>query len=336
VTQQGVLGIIGQGYVGLPLALASAKAGWKVLGFDNNQSRVEALSAGISPIEDVSSADVFWIRSELGYRVTREKAALAECDVVIIAVPTPLDVEGRPDLTVLEEAVKEIAPSLKPHALLINESTSYPGTVRNLIRPMVIKARGFEDIEFACAPERVDPGNKIWNQKNTPRLVAGFTEKARERATAFYQSFCDEVVPVDSLEVAELAKLLENSFRQVNIALVNDLARLAQTIGVDIFDVIDAAGTKPYGYMKFKPSIGVGGHCIPVDPMYLADFARRAGHKLSLIERAQEINHSQPEWIARRATELLGGTIEGSKVHLVGMGYKSVLPIQENRPPLTC
>jgi UDP-N-acetyl-D-glucosamine dehydrogenase len=322
VTQRGVLGIVGQGYVGLPLALVSAEAGWKVIGFDNDRARVDALLAGVSPIEDVSNFDVARMLGELGYRITRDTAHLSECDVVVIAVPTPLNLEGKPDLRVLERAVVEISPSLKPQALLINESTSYPGTVRDFIQPLVFKSRGVDDIDFACAPERVDPGNTRWSQKNTPRLVAGLTERARDRATAFYKSFCDEVVPVVSLEVAELAKLLENSFRQVNIALVNDLARLAQAIGVDIFDVIEAAGTKPYGFMKFKPSIGVGGHCIPVDPMYLAEFARKAGHELSLIEVAQEINDSQPEWIDRRAKELLGGKFEGSKVHLVGMGYK--------------
>lgn len=319
---RGTVGIVGQGYVGLPLALAAAKAQFVVTGFDNDLVRVSYIAAGKSPIEDISDVEIVRMIDEFGYKVTSDKSLLSSCDVVVICVPTPLDLKGDPDLGILKNAVSEVAPHLKPGALLINESTSFPGTVRSVIRPLILEIRVREDVEFACAPERVDPGNKEWSQSNTPRLVAGLTESARARASNFYSTFCKEVVPVSSLEIAELAKLLENSFRQVNIALINDLSRLAQRIGVDVWEVVDAASTKPYGFMRFKPSIGVGGHCIPVDPIYLSEFAKVEGHSLELIERAQEINNSQPSWIVERAKQLMGGDLRGRGIHLAGMGYK--------------
>lgn len=319
----GNVGIIGQGYVGLPLAMAAYKAGWNVRGFEIDANRISLINAGKSPVEDISDFEIAEALKSGRFVVSEEKSGLDSCDVVLICVPTPLNDEGVPDISILLSAVREVAQRIKPGALLINESTSFPGTIRKFIAPIIEEVRGVLDIDIACAPERVDPGNITWNQSNTPRLVGGLTKESLRRASEFYKSFCNQVVEVTSPEIAELAKLLENSFRQVNIALVNDLARLVDTMGVDVWEVISAAATKPYGFMKFNPSIGVGGHCIPVDPMYLAHYSKEVGSPMRLIDAAQMINNSQPAWISKKVSRLLGGSVNKKKIHLVGMGYKS-------------
>jgi len=319
----GKVGVVGQGYVGLALAHAIAKAGWKVYGIDIDSDRVHSIKCGESPIEDLSSADLQYMQSSLGYEISDDFELLGLCEIVIVCVPTPLDECGSPDLSILKDAICKVATNLAPRTLLINESTSFPGTVRKVIHPLLISLRGVDDVDLAVAPERVDPGNKFWNQRNTPRIVSGLTENSSRRAIDFYRTFCEKIVSVSSPEIAEFAKLLENSFRQVNIALVNELARLAHHSQVDIWEIIESAATKPYGFMKFKPSIGVGGHCIPVDPVYLTDYAQNSGVPLHLIELAQEINEEQPFWISSRARELLDGELFGKKIHLMGMAYKS-------------
>jgi UDP-N-acetyl-D-glucosamine dehydrogenase len=312
--------IIGQGYVGLPLAYALCKAGYQVQGIDSDALRVRIVAEGKSPIEDVSDAQVLEMITSGRFAISQDISLISISEAVVICVPTPIDNDQVPDLTALREAVTSVAQSAKPGALIINESTSYPGTVRNLIFNIFKKIRPEEEFDFACAPERVDPGNKTWGHQNTPRLVGGLSERALARAEVLYRDVCAEVVKVSSPEVAELAKLLENSFRQVNIALVTEFARIAHKASVDIHEVIDAAATKPYGFMKFVPSIGVGGHCIPVDPMYLSWFARENGLAAELVDVAQKINNSQPLKVADRAEELLGE--KKGKILILGMGYK--------------
>jgi len=312
--------IFGQGYVGLPLAYSFCKAGFKVLGIDIQQSRVDALNSGKSPIEDLADAEILEMVDSGRYLASTDLSAVSNSQVIVLCVPTPLDESGAPDLTSLRQAVETVAKYAMPGALIINESTSYPGTLSGLIKGIFTRLRPNETFGFASAPERVDPGNLKWNQRNTPRLVGGLDSTSLDRAVDFYSKVCDSVIPVSSPEVAEFAKLLENSFRQVNIALVTELSRITSTVGVNIFEVIEAASSKPYGYMKFTPSAGVGGHCIPVDPMYLSWFARENEVIANLVELAQGINQGQPGHIVNRAIELIGG--KKGKVLIVGMGYK--------------
>ena len=312
--------IIGQGYVGLPLAYSLCNVGFQVLGIDIEQSRVDALNSGKSLIEDLGDAEISEMVKSKQYLASTDSSAVANSQVIVICVPTPIDESGAPDLASLRQAVEAVAKYSMPGALVINESTSYPGTVRGLIKGIFSQLRPNETVGFASAPERVDPGNLKWNQRNTPRLVGGLNPSSLERAVDFYSQICDSVIPVSSPEVAEFAKLLENSFRQVNIALVTELSRITSAAGVNIFEVIEAASSKPYGYMKFTPSAGVGGHCIPVDPMYLSWFARENEVIASLVELAQGINQGQPGHIVNRAVELIGG--KKGRVLIVGMGYK--------------
>ena len=312
--------ILGQGYVGLPLAHSLCRAGFQVLGIDIQQSRVDALNSGKSPIEDLGDAEILEMLNSKKYQASTDLSAASNSHVIVLCVPTPLDESGAPDLASLRQAVEAVAKYAMPGALIINESTSYPGTVRGLIQGTFSKLRPHENFGFASAPERVDPGNLKWNQRNTPRLVGGLDSSSLDRAVDFYSQICDSVIPVSSPEVAEFAKLLENSFRQVNIALVTELSRITSAVGVNIFEVIEAASSKPYGYMKFTPSAGVGGHCIPVDPMYLSWFARENEVVANLVELAQGINQGQPGHIANRTVELIGG--KKGRVLIVGMGYK--------------
>jgi UDP-N-acetyl-D-glucosamine dehydrogenase len=312
--------ILGQGYVGLPLAYSLCEAGFQVLGLDIQQSRVDVLNSGKSPIEDLGDTEILEMLNSKKYLASTDLSAISNSQVIVLCVPTPLDESGAPDLASLRQAVEVVAKYAMSGALVINESTSYPGTVRGLIQGTFSKLRPNENFSFASAPERVDPGNLKWNQRNTPRLVGGLDATSLDRAVDFYSQICDSVIPVSSPEVAEFAKLLENSFRQVNIALVTELSRITSAVGVNIFEVIEAASSKPYGYMKFTPSAGVGGHCIPVDPMYLSWFARENGVVANLVELAQGINQGQPGHIANRVVELIGG--KKGRVLIVGMGYK--------------
>jgi len=314
--------IIGQGYVGLTISVFAAEH-HKVVGFDMNQGVVDALNSGKSHIEGVASSDLArWIATGK-YQATTNAADIAGSDVVVIAVPTPLSEDRKPDLAFVEAACKTIGENLKTPALIINESTSFPGTVRNLIKPEIEKhSGGAIEHMYAVSPERVDPGRVDWDQKNTPRLYAGLTPEASKAVREFYSTFCDNLVEVSSPEVAEAAKLFENTFRQVNIALVNEFAQIAHALGISVYETLDAAATKPYGFMKFMPSAGVGGHCIPVDPSYLADAAARVGVPATFIERANEVNLEMAAYVVGRVAADNGGSLSGKSVQVVGVAYK--------------
>ena len=313
--------IIGQGYVGLTISVFAAEH-HTVVGFDKNQGVVDALNSGRSHIEGVASSDLAkWIAAGK-YKATTDAADIAGSDVVVIAVPTPLTRDRKPDLAFVEAACKTIGENLNTPALIINESTSFPGTVRNLIKPLIEKFSGGVEHMYAVSPERVDPGRVDWDQKNTPRLYAGLTAEASIAVREFYSTFCDNLVEVSSPEVAESAKLFENTFRQVNIALVNEFAQIAHALGISVYETLDAAATKPYGFMKFIPSAGVGGHCIPVDPSYLADTAARVGVPATFIERANEVNLEMAAYVVGRVAADNGGSLSGKSVQVVGVAYK--------------
>jgi len=314
--------IIGQGYVGLTIS-AFAGAKHDVVGFDNSPRIVEQLNKGISHIEGVDSAVIAKWASEGRYRATANGADIKGADIVVIAVPTPLTKDRKPDMSFIEAACKTIAENIDKPVLIINESTSFPGTVRNFIKPLIEKlsVNKFEHM-YAISPERVDPGRGDYNQKNTPRLYAGLTPESSMKTRDFYSSFCDELVLVSSPEVAEAAKLFENTFRQVNIALVNEFAQIAHKLGISVHETLDAADTKPYGFMKFNPSAGVGGHCIPVDPTYLAHVAEQLGAPSTFIERANEVNLEMPAYIVDRVEADNGGSLKGKRVVVIGVAYK--------------
>ena len=314
--------IIGQGYVGLTISVFAAEH-HDVVGFDKNQGVVDALNAGKSHIEGVESSDLVRYIASGSYLATTDASDIAGSDVVVIAVPTPLTKDRKPDLAFVEAACKTIGENLKTPALIINESTSFPGTVRNLIKPEIEKySAGSIAHMYAVSPERVDPGRTDWDQKNTPRLYAGLTPEASKAVREFYSTFCDNLVEVSSPEVAESAKLFENTFRQVNIALVNEFAQIAHALGISVYETLDAAATKPYGFMKFLPSAGVGGHCIPVDPSYLADTAARVGVPATFIERANEVNLEMAKYVVDRVAADNGGSLKGKSVQVVGVAYK--------------
>ena len=314
--------IIGQGYVGLTISTFAGKH-HRVIGFDLNSLIVAQLNKGISHIEGVASEDIKQAIFAGNYKATTDGSEIIGSEIVVIAVPTPLDGDRKPDLTYINSACKVIAENLTGPAMIINESTSYPGTLRDYIKPTIEKysKQKFEH-QYAISPERVDPGRGDYNQKNTPRLYAGLTPEATKRTREFYSTFCDNLVEVSSPEVAEAAKLFENTFRQVNIALVNELAQISHALGIDVRETLDAAGTKPYGFMKFQPSAGVGGHCIPVDPSYLADVAEKAGVTATFIQRANEVNLEMPKYIASRVAKDNGGSLKGKKVLVIGVAYK--------------
>ena len=314
--------IIGQGYVGLTISVFAADH-HDVIGFDKNQTVVDALNQGKSHIEGVESSDLARLVASGRYKATTDASQIADSDVVVIAVPTPLTKDRKPDLAFVEAACQTIGENLKSPALIINESTSFPGTVRNLIKPEIEKFSGGSiQHQYAVSPERVDPGRTDWNQKNTPRLYAGLTPEASKAVREFYSTFCDNLVEVSSPEVAESAKLFENTFRQVNIALVNEFAQIAHALGISVYETLDAAATKPYGFMKFMPSAGVGGHCIPVDPSYLAHTAAGLGVPATFIERANEVNLEMAKNVVDRVKADNGGSLQGKKVQVVGVAYK--------------
>lgn len=314
--------IIGQGYVGLTISVFAAEH-HTVVGFDKNHDIVDALNAGKSHIEGVESADLARLIAKGKYEATTDAADIAGSDVVVIAVPTPLTKDRKPDLAFVEAACKTIGENLKKPALIINESTSFPGTVRNLIKPLIEKySTSSVEHLYAVSPERVDPGRSDWNQKNTPRLYAGLTPEASKGVREFYSTFCDHLVEVSSPEVAESAKLFENTFRQVNIALVNEFAQIAHALGISVYETLEAAASKPYGFMKFMPSAGVGGHCIPVDPSYLAHTAAGLGVPATFIERANEVNLEIAKYVVKRVKADNDGSLKGKTVQVVGVAYK--------------
>ena len=316
------ISIIGQGYVGLTITAFAYKK-YEVVGFDSNQILVNQLNLGKSHIEGVPSEVLMDAIKSGRYKATTDGSDLKGSDIVLIAVPTPLTADRKPDLKYIEAACKTIAENLDSRTLIINESTSYPGTIRNLIKPLIEKLSSKPlDHMYAISPERVDPGRTDWDQKNTPRLYSGLTDEASRATRDFYAHFCDDLIQVSSPEVAEAAKLFENTFRQVNIALVNEFAQITHAMGIAVDEVLDAANTKPYGFMKFTPSAGVGGHCIPVDPTYLAFAAEEKGAKATFIQRANEVNLEMPKYIVERVLADHGGSIEGKVVLVIGVAYK--------------
>jgi UDP-N-acetyl-D-glucosamine dehydrogenase len=319
-----VLAIIGQGYVGLPLAMAAVDAGWSVIGIEKSASRVDQLNSGSSPVEDISDARLAKAIAANKFIASNDPAEVSAASVVTICVPTPLDEARNPDLELLEGATRDVAPYLSSGTLLVSESTSYPGTLRDVIIPLVDNLKSADTIElfYASAPERVNPGDPVWDQKNTPRLVGGIDEESQKRALAFYNSICDSVVATSTPEIAEAAKILENTFRLVNIAMINEFTQLCSAQGINVHEVINAAATKPYGFMPFRPGVGIGGHCIPVDPLYLTWWARKGGHVASLVERSDEIANQMPIYVAERALALAKISTGTPKVLIMGVAYK--------------
>ena len=318
------LAVIGQGYVGLPLAMAAVKAGWNVIGVDLSASKVAAINNGSSPVEDIQNSQLESAISMGKYLATTDFSHVSSASVVTICVPTPLDSHREPDTTLLESAAKSIAPFLESQTLVVSESTSYPGTLRNVIIPIIEQAKKLEvnDLFFACAPERVNPGDQRWSMQNTPRLVGGVDPEATDKAIKFYQTFCDEVVKVDSPEIAEAAKLLENTFRLVNIALINEFTKSCDAAKINVHKVIDAASSKPYGFMQFRPGVGVGGHCIPVDPLYLTWWSNSLGVSSELVLKSDQINLEMPEFVAKKVLGLISPEKLNPKVLILGVAYK--------------
>jgi UDP-N-acetyl-D-glucosamine dehydrogenase len=316
--------IVGQGYVGLPLAVAAASAGWKVVGIEKSESRVEQLNLGSSPVEDVSDAELREALSSKKYLATTDVSNIEKCRIVIVCVPTPLNGSREPDLSLVEAAILKITPYLSDQTLIVSESTSYPGTLRNFIVPMVKANSKSADAKyyFASAPERVNPGDKNWNMKNTPRLVGGLDLESQKLAMDFYESICDEVVATSSPEIAEAAKLLENTFRMVNISLIQELTQILNKAGISANEVIDASSTKPYGFMPFRPSVGIGGHCIPIDPLYLTWWAKEQGQQANLVEKADQISQSMPQYIAKKTLSLVDKLKKSPTVMILGVAYK--------------
>ena len=311
--------IIGQGYVGLPLAMAVAQAGHEVVGIDLDQSLIEKLKVGKSPIVDVTDDQITSAIKTGRYSLANNFGAVETSDVVVICVSTPLDSVNKPDFSFLIRALNSIVDHLQANALIINESTISPGTTRGLIKETLDKA-GIP-YELAYSPERIDPANKKWTVINTPKLVAGLTPTATERAVAFYKTFVESVTTGSSPEVIETAKLLENSFRLVNISFINEIAQFCAAMNIDVREVVDAAATKPYGFMPFYPGAGVGGHCIPVDPSYLVSKAQEIGAPTRFIDLANELNRSLASYFTGVASGILGG-LTGKKILVVGIAYK--------------
>ena len=319
------IGIVGMGYVGLPLAVAFAESGRDVIGLEANPSRVESINRSESYIEDIPSETLARLDDRM--KATGDYAELADCEAVIICVPTPLTGSREPDLSYLESAADNLAEVMNPGQTVVLESTTYPGTTRDLLAAK-LEAGGREtgiDFHLAFSPERIDPGRTDFTVRTTPKLVGGMTPACTEKAVALYEAICDRVVPLSGPEAAELSKLLENIFRSVNIALVNELAQLCDRLGVDVWEVIDAAATKPFGFMRFEPGPGMGGHCLPVDPFYLAFKAREHDFYPEFIELAGKVNQSQPLFCVNRIVRVLNDNakpVNGTKILILGVSYK--------------
>jgi UDP-N-acetyl-D-glucosamine dehydrogenase len=334
-----VVGVVGLGYVGLPLAMEFAKAGFKVIGYDVSSRTVARLMKGESHIQDVPAAEVAEMVKAGRFVATDKEERLRECDAISIAVPTPLSKTRDPDMSYVEKATEAIARNCRSGMLVVLESTTYPGTTREVLQPR-IEERGFrvgQDVFLAFSPERVDPGNPKWHTKNTPKVVGGITPECTEVACALYSACIDTVVPVASAEAAELVKLLENTFRAVNIGMVNEMAIMCNKLGVDVWEVIDAAATKPFGFMKFTPGPGIGGHCIPLDPHYLAWKMRTLNYKTRFIDLASEINSEMPEYVVRKVARSLNDdrkSVNGSKILVLGVAYKKDIDDMRESPAL--
>src|SRR5699024_7668370 len=332
--------IVGQGYVGLPLAQAAARAGWTVHGLDVTESLVAALNDGVSHVDDLSDADIQEML-DLGYRATTDQAVVADSDVVVICVPTPLGDGGSPDLGAVKGASRSVGDNLTSGTTVILESTTYPGTTDDIVKPILEMASGLTagtDFQLAYSPERVDPGSKHYGIKNTPKLMGGINDASTQAAVAFYGTFIDEPVPMDGMREAETAKLLENTFRHVNIALVNEMTKFCKELNIDIWEVIRGASAKPFGFMKFTPGPGVGGHCIPIDPNYLSyEVRKQLGYPFRFVELAQEINNSMPRYVVDRVGEMLNDhrkPLNGSEVLRLGVTYKADIADQRESPAM--
>ena len=320
--------VVGQGYVGLPLSMRALEAGFSVVGFDVDEARVDRLRAGQSFIDDVTDADIAAALATGRFLPTIQQADLAGFDVAVVTVPTPLR-DGAPDLTYVESAARMLAPHLTPGCCVILESTTYPGTTESLFVPLLEEGnalRAGHDYRVGYSPERIDPSNPTWNFVNTPKVVSGIDEVSTKAVADFYSLLVDRVVPVDGTREAELAKLLENTFRHVNIALVNELAIFCHGLGINVWSVIEAASTKPFGFMPFTPGPGVGGHCLPIDPSYLSWEVRRSlGQSFRFIETANDINDHMPDYVVTRAGANLNNrsrSVKDSSVLLMGLAYK--------------
>ncbi len=323
-------GVIGLGYVGLPLAVEKAKAGFKTTGFDIQKSKTDQVNQGINYIGDVVDADLSELVKKGMLRATSDFSFISEADFIAICVPTPLDIHQEPDLSYVRDSAKEAAKYLKPGAMVVLESTTYPGTTEEFIKPILEKGSGLvcgRDFYLGFSPERVDPGNLIYKTKNTPKVVGAIGQDAAEVISAMYRAVLDgEVFTVSSPAVAEMEKILENTYRNVNIGLINEMARLCSKMGISVWEVIDAAKTKPYGFQPFYPGPGLGGHCIPLDPYYLAWKAREYGFHTTLIENSMVINDSQPEYCAQRARQILNRfkkSVSGARILMLGVSYKN-------------
>ncbi|HEX6574030.1 MAG TPA: nucleotide sugar dehydrogenase [Gemmatimonadaceae bacterium] len=333
------IGVVGLGYVGLPLALEFAKAGFHVIGYDVSDRVVKNLMSGESHIQDVPSEELAELVKSGHFEATADESRLREMDAISIAVPTPLAKTRDPDMTYIIAAADAIARNAHPGLLIVLESTTYPGTTRELMQPK-LEAAGLtvgEDVFLAFSPERVDPGNPVWNTKNTPKVVGGITAACTEVATALYASCLSRIVPVSSTETAELVKLLENTFRSVNIGLVNEMQIVCDKLGVNVWEVIDAAATKPFGFMKFTPGPGIGGHCIPLDPHYLAWKMRTLNYKTRFIDLASEINSEMPTLVVERVAQALNTErkpVNGSRILVLGVAYKKDIDDMRESPAL--
>lgn len=335
------LGVCGLGYVGLPLAVEKAKAGFKVVGFDVQQAKVDMVNSGHNYIGDVVNEDLAAIVASGNLRATTDFASVVNCDCICIAVPTPLNKHQEPDISYVKASTESIAPYLHKDMLVVLESTTYPGTTEELLKPILERASGLkcgEDFYLAFSPERVDPGNLIYKTKNTPKVVGGCTPKCTDIAATMYEAVLEAPVHrVSSPAIAEMEKILENTYRNINIGLVNELSRLCNKMGISVWEVIDAAKSKPYGFQAFYPGPGLGGHCIPLDPYYLTWKAREFGFHTTLIENSMVINDSQPDYCVERAMHILNRykqSINGAKILVLGVAYKNDIDDYRESPAI--
>ncbi|MGW0192360.1 nucleotide sugar dehydrogenase [Nonomuraea sp. NPDC003201] len=332
------LAVIGLGYVGMPLAKEAVAAGLRVVGLDVDRAKVDALNAGQSYIDDLADADLEHMLAN-GFSATLDETVLARSNTIVICVPTPLDEDHRPDLSAVEGATKAVGRNLSKGTLVVLESTTWPGTTDEVARPL-LESSGLvagKDFHLAFSPERIDPGNPKFGLRNTPKVVGGYTPTCRDRATAFYGQFIEQVVPVSGTREAEMAKLLENTYRHVNIALVNEMAIFCDELGINLWESIEAAATKPFGFQKFLPGPGVGGHCIPVDPSYLSYTVRKLGYPFRFVELAQEINERMPSYVVARVQRLLNRhkkAVNGARVVMLGVTYKPDIADERETPAL--
>ena len=329
------ISVIGQGYVGLPLSIHAAESGYLVTGIDLDERKIQEIKSGNSTIEDISSERLLNQIKSGHYFISKDYSKIKDSTIVLICVPTPLDDNRKPDLSYVTNAISEVSKYLSPGSLVILESTVEPGTTRNFLLPKLLQGTGFspKQVDVAFSPERIDPTNKLWNLTSTPKVVSGVTEIAKQRAVDFYKKFVDVIVECESPEIAETAKLIENSFRLINISFINEITKFCNKLGIDVNKVISAASTKPYGFMPFYPGLGVGGHCIPVDPVYLSQKAKALGASISLIDAAITINDSMPDFFISEVEKKLN-TLENRKILVIGVAYKPNVSDSRETPVL--